>query len=254
LAPDDKVDGVLMDLGVSSHQIDDPNRGFAYGADGPLDMRMDKGALVAGKGTETNIKAYDIINNWDVSKIADMLYELGDEPRSRRIAAEIVASRPMYTTGELEALITRISSYKERIKTLARCFQAVRIAVNDEMGSLEQALLTTHDVVRPGGTLVVMSYHSLEDRRIKSLMKHQSLQNKSNLPGRPQFQRAVTPSEAEIKRNRRARSARLRVATRLGVDDEEFNLPRRYKHDKYTAMKKVGLRGNKEMEKMKQES
>lgn len=131
-----------MDLGVSSHQINEPSRGFAFGSDGPLDMRM---------SSSSAFTAATIINEWSVEAIADVLYQFGDEVRSRQIAREIVANRPFTTTSQLEKTISRITSFKERPKTLARCFQALRIVVNDEMGALDAALMNMHKIVKPGG-------------------------------------------------------------------------------------------------------
>jgi 16S rRNA (cytosine1402-N4)-methyltransferase len=213
LTPDGLVDGVLMDLGISSHQIDEPSRGFAFGADGPLDMRMGQGLTEGTSG----LTAAKIVNEWDATAIADLLYNFGEETRSRQIAREIVASRPINTTGELEKLISGMTFWKHRSKTLARCFQALRIAVNDEMGALDDALMTVSDCVRPGGRLVIISYHSLEDRRVKRLLKSGSVYENEELgvlPWIPLLKRAQAPTEEEIERNRRARSAKLRIAER----------------------------------------
>ena len=211
------VDGVLMDLGISSHQIDEPSRGFSFGADGPLDMRMGQGV-----GDSGSITAASIVNEWDLTTIANVLYQFGEETRSRQIAREIVAARPVNTTGELEKIISRITMFKKRPQTLARCFQALRIAVNDEMGALIEALGTVQNCVRPGGRLVILSYHSLEDRKVKQLIRDGKVGigdsdnngDMLSLPWHPVFKRAQIPSEDEINRNRRARSAKLRVAER----------------------------------------
>ncbi|KAJ1437212.1 MraW methylase family-domain-containing protein [Ochromonadaceae sp. CCMP2298] len=168
------VDGVLMDLGISSFQINEASRGFAFGQDGPLDMRMNKGQ--AGQAPPTKgFSAHDIINEWEGTAIADVLFNYGDETRSRVLAREIVAARPLHTTFQLEAVISRITPYKQRSKTLARCFQALRIVVNDEIGALEDALESMHEIVTYGGMFVVMSYHSLEDRRVKQLFRSGSI-------------------------------------------------------------------------------
>jgi len=241
------VDGILMDLGVSSHQINEASRGFAFGADGPLDMRM---------GRSSDLKATNIINSMEVNDLADILYKYGEEQKSRQIAREIVSARPLNSTQELAAAISRITSFKERPKTLARCFQAIRIHVNDEVGALDDALSSAHELLRPGGRLVVMSYHSLEDRLVKNLFFRQasSAQSTSTAGGTtqsaagiasqsaagsttqsavvanpmlnpwiPLFKRAVTPSEQEIESNRRSRSAKLRAAERRADGDETLN-------------------------------
>ena len=245
-----RVDGVLMDLGVSSHQINEPTRGFAFGADGPLDMRMSKGGL-ASLGPLT---AGTIVNEYDTETLANILYDFGEETRSRQIAREIVSARPLASTGQLEKVISRITSYAQRPKVLARCFQALRIAVNDEMGVLDEALLSAHKCLLPRGRLVVISYHSLEDRRVKRVMKTgspfldggddggggrsgslffatppqpsstTSAHTLASVPWSPLFKRAQAPTDAEIELNRRARSAKLRVAERVEVQGEEEHL------------------------------
>ena len=220
-----KVDGVLMDLGISSYQIDEATRGFSFGKDGPLDMRM-------GKNSNSNsLTAFTIINQWDATALANCLYEFGEEKRSRIIAREIIASRPLNTTGELEQVISRITHWKERSKTLARCFQALRIVVNDEINALDETLNSIHTCIRPGGRLVVLSYHSLEDRRIKQLMKPKTdnpdmfIDNKDTNIWSPVTKKALIPSESEVENNRRARSAKLRIAE---INDILNNLNKSY--------------------------
>ena len=214
-----EVDGVLMDLGISSYQIDEATRGFSFGKDGPLDMRM-------GKNSNANsLTAYTIINQWDATALANCLYEFGEEKRSRIIAREIIASRPLNTTAELEKVISRITYWKERSKTLARCFQALRIVVNDEIQALDDTLNNIHTCIRPGGRLVVLSYHSLEDRRIKNLIKPKVdtqdmfIENRDSSIWTPITKKALFPSESEIENNRRSRSAKLRIAERNGSFD-----------------------------------
>lgn len=240
------VDGVLMDLGVSSFQINEGSRGFAFGQNGPLDMRMNKGEVGAfsSSAEDTRLSAHDIINKWDASDIADVLYHYGDETRSRTIAQKIVEMRPLNTTAQLVDAIASKTSFQQRAKTLARCFQALRIVVNDEIGALEDALSNMHLCLRYGGRFVVMSYHSLEDRRVKNLMRtgnlhgtddveepeHISVRHSRNKfkesvissasaagasrsnPWKALTKRAITPTEEELAVNRRARSAKLRVA------------------------------------------
>lgn len=227
LAHGQPVDGILMDLGISSHQIDEPSRGFAFGADGPLDMRMGQGVTANGDAGE--FTAATIVNDWTVEDIADTLYHFGEETRSRQIAREIVLARPIRTTGELEKVISRVTSWKQRSKTLAKCFQALRICVNDEMGALDEALMSAHKCLRPGGRLVVISYHSLEDRRVKRLFKTGSVDGdddsgSSSGPWNPLFKRAKPPTDEEIERNRRARSAKLRVAERYDASNRYTQL------------------------------
>ena len=191
-----KVDGILMDLGISSHQIDEASRGFAFSQNGPLDMRMnykDNENYIDNSSNNNNnnnnnnneesssvLDANTIVNTWSEDMLSFILKNYGDEPRAKKIAREIIASRPISTTFELEDIISRITYHKYRTKTLARCFQAIRIQVNDEMGALEEALHACADVVAPGGRLVVMSYHSLEDKRVKSLMKTGSCDGSSS--------------------------------------------------------------------------
>lgn len=140
------VDGVLMDLGISSHQIDYRARGFSFGQDGPLDMRMDQSIPF----DESKFTAATIVNEWNAEDIANLLYQFGDETRSRSITRAIIANRPITTTTTLTEVISRITAWKERPKTLARCFQALRIAVNNEMDALDTALNSMHHIVKPG--------------------------------------------------------------------------------------------------------
>jgi len=221
---DGLVDGIIMDLGVSSHQIDEASRGFAFGQDGPLDMRMAYTKDISGE--IKTLSAYDIVNEWDEVALANLLYQYGDETNSRRLAKEIVASRPLKSTGELEKLISRLTPFKHRNKTLARCFQAIRIAVNDELGALEDALKAAEHIVRPGGRLVIMSYHSLEDRRVKQLFKtgkidistttnrDRDTEGSKIAPWGAVLRKAISASDEEVLLNRRARSAKLRVGER----------------------------------------
>ncbi|ANB16583.1 16S rRNA (cytosine(1402)-N(4))-methyltransferase RsmH [Dokdonella koreensis] len=210
------LDGVLFDLGVSSPQLDDPARGFSFQGDGPLDMRMDpsRGASVAQWLAEA-----------DEREIADVLWRFGEEKLSRRIARAIVAQRaaaPLATTGELAALVAKAIGYRERGKHPAtRTFQALRIHINDEMGALERGLEGALARLSPGGRLVVISFHSLEDRVVKRFIRGTQSQPpvRRGLPpvtvepwalaaiGKAQF-----AGEAELSVNPRARSAVLRVA------------------------------------------
>lgn len=228
--------GVLMDLGVSSHQINEPGRGFAFAVDGPLDMRMGRDNEVEQTLSSSSLTAATICNDFAQDDIADILYNYGEETRSRKLAREIVAARPIRTTKELVDVLSRVTPFKERTKILARCFQALRIAVNDEMGALDKALEDVHSVIRPGGRLVVLSYHSLEDRRVKTLIRTGKPQlnlddgdknvprglRTDGLPWNAIFKKAQVPSPQEIEKNSRARSAKLRVAERISFGQEEL--------------------------------
>jgi 16S rRNA (cytosine1402-N4)-methyltransferase len=189
--------------------------------DGPLDMRMQKETEV-----DSGITAAYIVNNYDEKTIADILFNYGDEKCSRKLAREIVACRPILTTGKLVEVLSRVTPWKERTKMLARCFQALRIEVNDEIGALEEALNNSYKIVKPSGRLVIMSYHSLEDKRVKSLLKNgfpdEKYASSSNFenPWNSLFKKAVIPSDEEITLNKRARSAKLRVGERVSVGEE----------------------------------
>lgn len=205
------ADGVLMDLGVSSHQINESQRGFSFSNNGILDMRMNNEQL------NKELNALSILNEWDVDSIANILYQFGDEGKSKQIAREIVFSRPLSTTFDLVQAISRITPQKNLTKTLAKCFQAIRIKINDELGALEYALTRVHDSLRLNGRLVVISYHSLEDKRVKNMIKFGSLDKELCLsnPWCDLTKKAVVPSTSEITANRRARSAKMRVAVRI---------------------------------------
>ena len=198
-----KADGLLADLGVSSLQFDTPARGFSFQAEGPLDMRMNPLA---------ELTAEQVVNQFDERELADLIYEFGEERRSRRIARAIVRSRPISTTKQLVAVISaaaRPMNY-ERIHPATRTFQALRIFVNRELDDLKALLQATPRVLKPGGRLVIISFHSLEDRIVKDALRG----------GRDQYFRVltkkpVTASEEEIERNPRSRSAKLRAAERI---------------------------------------
>jgi 16S rRNA (cytosine1402-N4)-methyltransferase len=213
-------DGVFVDLGVSSFQIDNASAGFAYSTDAPLDMRMDK---------NLKLTAYDVINDFDEDKIAKIIYEYGEERNSRKIARQIVSARrikKIETTGELKKLILEITSERYQIKTLSRVFQAIRIHVNNELEFLKQFLNNSLKVLKNGGRLVLISYHSLEDRIVKEFFKYEQLSCvcPKELPvciceKEPRLKiinkKPILPSEAEVGLNRRARSAKLRVAEKI---------------------------------------
>jgi 16S rRNA (cytosine1402-N4)-methyltransferase len=211
------VNGILMDLGVSSMQLDDAERGFSFRANGPLDMRMGPDAIVS---------AETIVNTWSEQDLARILYEFGEERHSRRIARAICAQRPFSDTETLANLIARVAGPGGRIHPATRTFQALRIAVNDELGALRLALPQTLELLKPGSALVIIAFHSLEDRIVKQFMQREA-RNCVCPPGmpvctcnhhallKPGTRKPVMASETEIARNPRSRSARLRAAIRL---------------------------------------
>lgn len=216
----DRVDGVLMDLGLSSDQLDDPARGFAFRTDGPLDLRFDP---TRGE------PAWERIERADAATIARWLTEYGEVRIARRLASAMVErarQQELRTTGALRELVTALVDRRERPEgELARVFQALRILVNEELQQLERVLGCLEDRLHPGGRLVAISYHSLEDRRVKAMLHRSSGRggggdrHRPALPGaEPTFReltrRVVKPTEGEIERNPRARSARLRAGVR----------------------------------------
>lgn len=213
------VDGLLLDLGVSSPQLDTAERGFSFQSDGPLDMRMDP---------HTGRSAAEWLASADERELTRVLREFGEEPAARRIAAAIVrarAERPVTRTRQLAEIVASVKpAGAGRRHPATRTFQALRIAVNDELGQLDRALSASLAVLAPGGRLCVISFHSLEDRRVKRFMRNASRESEQyrGMPEvppehRPRLRvigRAVTAAPAEIAANPRARSARLRVAER----------------------------------------
>jgi 16S rRNA (cytosine1402-N4)-methyltransferase len=209
-----KVDGILADLGVSSHQFDVAERGFSTRFEGELDMRMNP---------KSDLSAKEIVNDYSEENLANVLYKYGELKNSRRIAKEIVSARQVEkinTTNDLIVVVAKIVPEKYRNQFLARIFQAIRIEVNDEIVALEEMLLSAVDMLNPGGRLVVLSYHSLEDRLVKNLMKKGNLEGNAEKDffGNPikdlkEINRKVIVATAdEIKKNSRARSAKLRIA------------------------------------------
>lgn len=197
------VDGILLDLGLSSLQLNDATRGFALQTDGPLDMRFDQ---------KQTLTAVEIVNHWSERELADLIYQYGEEPRSRTIARAIVRQRPLHTTGELAALIAHAARSRShgKVHPATRTFQALRIAVNDELALVAQALPQTVNLLRPGGRLVVISFHSLEDRMVKNFMRAQKQAGMfASITKKP-----LVATAAEIRANPRSRSAKLRVAER----------------------------------------
>ncbi len=215
----EQVDGFVLDVGVSSMQFDEANRGFSFRFDAPLDMRMD---------TSSGETAADLVNTMDEEDLANLIYKYGDERKSRYIARAIVEKRPITTTLQLADLIREVvfKSPKDKIDPATRTFQALRIAVNDELGELERGLNAAQELLKDGGRLVVVSFHSLEEGIVKSFLYERSgkTPNVSKyLPltaksADPSFilspKKPLDPSQSEISQNARSRSARLRGAIR----------------------------------------
>jgi 16S rRNA (cytosine1402-N4)-methyltransferase len=209
----EQVDGILADLGVSSHQFDEGKRGFSTRYEGELDMRMDQ---------QSEKTAATVINTYDESSLVHMLSYYGDIKNARTLAKSIVQTRqlsPITTTRQLSELAEKLAPKGKNAKYLAQLFQAIRIEVNEEMEALKEMLVQAVEVLKPGGRLVVMSYHSLEDRLVKNLMNSGRLDGKiekdfyGNLirPLDPENRKPIVPSPSEIESNSRARSAKLRI-------------------------------------------
>ena len=215
------VDGIALDLGVSSPQIDTPERGFSFASDGPLDMRIER----------TGESAADVVNTADEADLARIVRELGEERHARRVARAIVKARgeaPIETTAQLANIVRAVvpKSRKSHIDPATRTFQALRIHVNDELGELDRGLIAAEHLLAPGGRLAVVSFHSLEDRPVKLFLRARSGsegRGSRHLPEQPDrrapawrliSRRAIRPGDAETSRNPRARSARMRVAER----------------------------------------
>ena len=213
----EQVDGVLMDLGFSSRQLAAADRGFSFDQNGPLDMRLNP---------NQGPTAAELISDLSEVKLADLFWRYGEERYSRRIARAIVAARPVTTTGQLADLIAKRIGRREKIHPATRVFQALRIAVNDELGALAEALPQARDLVRPGGRLAVIAFHSLEDRLVKQFYQQEARDCicPPDIPVCVCGHRAtlgivtrkpIRPSDEEVNRNPRSRSARLRIAYRV---------------------------------------
>ncbi|MBP7688601.1 MAG: 16S rRNA (cytosine(1402)-N(4))-methyltransferase RsmH [Thermoflexales bacterium] len=213
----DQVDGVVLDLGLSSDQLEDRARGFGFQTGGPLDMRFDptRGETAA-----------DLANNLDQDELADVIYRYGEDPASRKIARAIVAARPILTAQQLAEVIEQAMGRHGRIHPATLTFQALRIAVNDELGSLMTVLPQATEVLKSGGRLAVISFHSLEDRIVKEYFRSASRErtvqpdDRPDLVARPATLKLITrkpivPGDEEVAANSRARSAKLRIAERL---------------------------------------
>ena len=217
IAPD-SLDGLLADFGVSSLQLDEAQRGFSFRLDAPLDMRMD---------TRTGETAEQVVNQEDENELADLIYEFGEERRSRRIARAIVRARPIRSTAELAAIISAAapSMKGDKIHPATRTFQALRIRVNDELGEIRTLLASAPSLLKPGGRLVLISFHSLEDRLVKDAFRdagHAGIYKV--LTKKP-----VVAQEQEQMRNPRSRSAKMRSAERLAAGDREQGTANKYK-------------------------
>lgn len=216
----EKVDGILADLGVSFHHFDDAERGFSFRSDALLDMRMNRRARVSAR---------DIVNTYDEERLANMLYLYGEVQKSRQIARAIVNARkisPVDTVSSLLEIVEPFINKRKEKKDLACIFQALRIEVNGELDALREFLLQTIKVLRPGGRLAIITYHSLEDRIVKNFMRSGNFEGKTEtdiygraeLPFKILTSKPIVADEAEIEANPRSRSAKLRVAERTTHD------------------------------------
>lgn len=209
------ADGIICDLGVSSHHFDTPERGFSFRTDGPLDMRMNPKA---------KLNARDVLNEYDEKQLSDIFYNYGEFKNSRRIASAVATQRKTKPFERISELVECLSPFcgKDSKKDLARLFQAIRIEVNDEMGALRAMLQASAKVLKKGGRLSVISYHSIEDRLVKNFMRYGSFTGESekdffgniNAPLKP-VGKLIVPSAEEISNNPRSRSAKLRIAEKI---------------------------------------
>ena len=213
----EQVDGILLDLGISSMQMDIPERGFSFQHEAPLDMRFNP---------ESGLTAAELINTLPESDLADLLFKYGEEPKARKMAKMIVQSRPIETTSQLAAIAKRAYPGHSRIHPATRTFQALRIAVNDELTAVQMVLPRAAAALRPGGRLAVISFHSLEDRIVKDFIRRES-KDQINPPYERIYEverkailkeinrKPISPDEEEIEENPRARSAKLRIAEKI---------------------------------------
>ena len=219
----ERIDGLLADLGVSSHHFDDSQRGFSFRFDGALDMRMNKRA---------GQTAADIVNTYDEERLANVFYLYGELKNSRKLAAAIAKARanaPVTAIGQFLDIVKPFFGREREKKELARVFQALRIEVNHEMEALREMLQAATEALRPGGRLAVITYHSLEDRLVKNLMKTGNVEGKVEkdfygnvqTPFRLVNNKVITPDEDEVARNPRSRSAKLRIAEKRDEDNND---------------------------------
>jgi 16S rRNA (cytosine1402-N4)-methyltransferase len=213
------VDGILLDLGISSMHVDEPERGFAFRVDGPLDMRFDT--------TSDGPTAADLVNTLEAEELADLIFNYGEDRDSRRIARAIIAARPLHTTRQLAEVLEKAHrGPREKIHPATRTFQALRIAVNDELGALEQTLPQAVRLLKPGGRLAVITFHSLEDRIVKQYFRNEATDclcpakqpvctcgHKASV--RLINRKPIVAEDSEIAANPRSRSAKLRVVEKL---------------------------------------
>jgi 16S rRNA (cytosine1402-N4)-methyltransferase len=213
-----KIDGLLLDLGMSSFQIDDPSRGFTYLKDAKLDMRMDQSQALT---------AAEIVNTYDKDALAKIFYIYGEEKNSYKIAQKIIDQRPLTSTSELVKITDQVN-FKEKGHSAKKVFQALRIAVNHELGVLEEVLSQAVDMLNPGGRIVVITFHSLEDRIVKHFFKTESIsQLPKNLPVMMDdhvklkliTKKPIYPTDEEMQNNSRSKSAKLRVAERTSYEN-----------------------------------
>ncbi|MCY4158576.1 MAG: 16S rRNA (cytosine(1402)-N(4))-methyltransferase RsmH [Acidimicrobiaceae bacterium] len=216
------INGLLLDLGVSSHQLDSASRGFSHRQSAPLDMRM---------GRNMSFTAADIVNGFSEEALSDILYSRGEEPRARKISRAIIAKRPVETTSALARIVRGAVPTRQESRAVARTFQALRISVNEELSELAQVLESSARMVAEGGRMVVISYHSLEDRMVKRMLRDGVLEGEPKrdlygnrlVPWKPLTRRPVTPDAAEIAANRRSRSAKLRAGIRCSFPGSSEN-------------------------------
>ena len=213
----EEIHGVLADLGVSSHHFDDESRGFSFRFDAPLDMRMNRSATMT---------AADVVNGYSEEQLADIFYLYGELKNARRLAAELVRQRtaaPIQTTAQLQEVASRVLVREREKKEMAKVFQALRIEVNHEMEALREMLMSAVEILKPGGRLSVITYHSLEDRMVKNIIKTGNIEGKREVdffgkaetPLRAINNKPVVPSADEQQSNPRSRSAKLRVAEKI---------------------------------------
>jgi 16S rRNA (cytosine1402-N4)-methyltransferase len=209
-----EISGILFDYGVSTHQIKEPERGFSFQHDGPLDMRM---------SAMSGVSAYSVVNEYDYKKLRDVIFHYGEERMSRQIAQEIINRRPIKTTSELRDAVENVVKGRFSIKSVARVFQGIRIEVNREIEVLKSALEDSLKLLKVGGRIVAISYHSLEDRLVKHFFKSGNFEGKiekdfygkSLNPIEPLVKQIITPGEDEIERNPASRSAKMRIAEKI---------------------------------------
>lgn len=219
----EQVDGIVADLGVSSHHLDTADRGFSFRYDAPLDMRMNQKATLTAEA---------ILQTYSEQQLADVLYLYGELKNSRQLAAALVKARAqknLHTTGDLEQTLAPLMRGAREKKDLAKVFQALRIEVNGELRALREMLNAAAELLRPGGRLVVLTYHSLEDRMVKNMVRTGNVEGKAetdlfghvNAPLHAVTRNVVTPSAEELAQNPRSRSAKLRIAEKTKKEDDD---------------------------------